>query len=90
MKYFWSSVKGTRDETRLPSLMFLSDEEASDGGSKSQLFAKLFSSIYLSPFTPLSRHFSALIDNFHITWTFLIEIFLRVFLRLCGKVPLCV
>ena len=47
IKYFWRFAKGTRNETSLPSSMFLSDEKASNGCRISHLFARWFSYVYL-------------------------------------------
>ena len=67
MKYFWSFVKRTRDDTSL-LLHHLSDEVASDGGKISSLFAKRFKFIYLLPLphsTRLNTYPS--VDNLRIT-----------------------
>ena len=42
IKYFWSFVKNTREDTSLPSTMYLNDEEATDGGKISRLFPTHF------------------------------------------------
>ena len=57
------------DDTSLPSSMYLSDEEASDGGKISSLFAKRFESIYLPPLPHTSTRLNTnlLVDNFHST-----------------------
>ena len=67
---FWSFVKRTRDDTSLPSSMYLTDEEASDGRKISSFFAKRFNTdplvdnFVIIP-SLLSSAISDLTDNFH-------------------------
>ena len=68
-KYFWSFVKRTKNDTRIPSSMRLDDVEASDGDRNAQLFSTHFKSVYRpSVCTPIVRNDSpTFVDNLHIT-----------------------
>ena len=42
VKYFWRFVGNAREDTSLPSNMYLNDEEATDGNKISRLFSAHF------------------------------------------------
>ena len=69
MQYFRSFIKNTREDTSLPSTMYLHDEEATDGGKISRLFSTHFRTIYCHTRCPSILRYSSpsVLENYTIT-----------------------